>query len=158
MLKSKPDGSYAFFGAPGVGKTHLLAALFRHAIETDVESHASTIYVSLSEVLRAFNLVAIGEKPEGNGWRAIQAPWQPARCRIFLDEFDKAATLSTFTFARVNEFIDKLYGRGDCQLCIASNMRREELLNIWGAAVVRRLDDLCMPFDFFETEKVGRIV
>ena len=154
LLKERPDDSYCFLGSVGIGKSHFLAALYRHAVETQ---GTACYFIQSSELVNGFREVEFGSDFEPylcvpTIRRAIDRGLRP---RIFVDELEKVPTYSQFVWAKVSEFFDSLYRLSDrdsqaLQLCIASNLDRAEFEQFWGGAILRRLQELCVMMDFFE--------
>jgi hypothetical protein len=154
LLKKRPDDSYCFLGGVGVGKSHFLAALYRHAVETQ---GTACYFVQASELIRGFREIEFGSDFEPflcipTIRRDIE---QGLRPRIYVDELEKIPTFSQFSWAKVSEFFDGLYRLSDrgskaLQLCVASNLDRTEFEEFWGGAILRRLQELCVMMNFFE--------
>jgi hypothetical protein len=158
LLQRKPDGSYCFLAPAGFGKSHLMAALFRRAVEAE---GAACYFAQGAELVRGFREIECGADVEPYLClqvirRAIEQGHHP---HIFLDELEKVPTYSQFTWAMMSEFFDGLYRLCDndsrtLQLCVASNLNREEFTEFWGSAVLRRIQELCRVLDFFEVATV----
>ncbi len=159
LLKDRPDDSYCFLGSVGIGKSHFLAALYRYAVETQ---GTACYFVQASELVKGFREIEFGSDFEPylcvpTIRRAIE---QGLRPRIFIVELEKVPTYSQFVWAKVSEFFDALYRLSDrdskaLQLCIASNLSRSECEQFWGAAILRRLQELCTVLDFFEVAETA---
>ena len=159
LLKEHPDDSYCFLGSVGIGKSHFLAALYRHAAEAQ---GTACYFVQASELVKGFREIEFGSDFEPYVCvptirRAIE---QGQRPRIFIDELEKVPTYSQFVWAKVSEFFDSLYRLTDSdsktlQLCVASNLSRSEFEQFWGAAILRRLQEICTMLDFFEIEQTA---
>jgi len=161
LLKARPDDSYCFLGSVGIGKSHFLAALYRHAVETQ---GTACYFVQASELVRGFREIEFGSdfEPylcEATIRRAIE---QGLRPRIYVDELEKIPTFSQFSWAKVSEFFDALYRLSDrdsqaLQLCVASNLDRAEFEEFWGGAILRRLQEMCVMMDFFSVEETVKL-
>ena len=161
LLKARPDDSYCFLGSVGIGKSHFLAALYRHATETQ---GTACYFVQASELVKGFREIEFGSDFEPylcvpTIERAIE---QGLRPRIFIDELEKVPTFSQFCWAKVSEFFDSLYRLTDrdskaLQVCVASNLTRSEFEQFWGGAILRRLQELCTMMDFFAAEEAVRL-
>ena len=159
MLKNHPDDSYCFLAGVGFAKSHYLAALYRHAVETQGNA---CFFVQGSELVKGFQNIEFGSDYEPylcvpTIRRAIE---QGQRPRIFIDELEKVPTYSQFVWAKVSEFFDALYRLSDrdsqaLQLCVASNLDRTEFEEFWGGAILRRLQELCVMLDFFDLEQTA---
>ncbi len=158
MLKNQPDDSYCFLAGVGFAKSHYLSALYRHAVETQGNA---CFFVQGSELVKGFQNIEFGSDFEPylcvpTIRRAIE---QGLRPRIFIDELEKVPTRSHFVWAQVSEFFDALYRLTDrdskaLQLCVASNLSRSEFEQFWGAAILRRLQELCTMMDFFDVAEM----
>lgn len=153
QLRHRPDDSYAFFGPSGAAKTTYLAALYRHAVETQ---RRGCFYVQMVDLVRGMRDVELGNCEAAYLTReAIRdAADNGLRPRVFLDEFDKV-NQSDFTRNAVHALIDELYRIGGsdssgAQLVIATNLDRREFAAAWGASLLRRVQSLCAMVDFFE--------
>lgn len=152
-LKAQPDDSYAFFGPPGFGKSYYLAALYRHAVETQ---GIGCYFVQAAELVRSFRAEELGDeiRPYLSIETLRECVGQGRRPRIYIDEFERLPTFSQFVWAKVSEFVDEMYrlagqdSRG-LQLVLASNLTRAEFADLWGSAVLRRIEGVCAPMDFF---------
>ena len=159
MLKNRPDDSYCFLAGVGFAKSHYLAALYRHAVETQ---GTACYFVQGAELVRGFRDIELGSDFEPylsvpTIRRAIEQGLKP---HIFIDELEKVSTWSQFTWAKVSEFFDSLYRLTDrdskaLQLCVASNLSRSEFEEFWGGAILRRLQELCVMMDFFEVAETA---
>ena len=159
LLKNRPDDSYCLLGGVGIGKSHYLAALYRHAVETQ---GTACYFVQASELVKGFREIEFGSDFEPflclpTIRRDIE---QGLRPRIYIDELEKIPTFSQFSWAKVSEFFDGLYRLSDrdskaLQLCVASNLDRTEFEEFWGGAILRRLQEICTMLDFFEIEQTA---
>lgn len=161
VLKARPDDSYCFLGSVGIGKTHLLAALYRHAVETQ---GTACYFVQASELVKGFREIEFGSdyEPYLCAPTIARAIEQGLRPRIFIDELEKVPTFSQFCWAKVSEFFDSLYRLTDrdskaLQVCVASNLSRAEFEQFWGGAILRRLQELCTMLDFFDVEEAVKL-
>ena len=163
LLREKPNDSYAFFGPPGWAKSHYLAALYRHVVETRGKA---CYYLQAEELVRGFRELELNHETDVCLTDEILRlnVEQGIRPRIFLDEVDRFPTLSQFVWAKMGGFFDLVYrmagsDSSKVQLCIASNLTREQFGEMWGAAILRRNNEVCVPIDFFELEEseVGNV-
>ncbi len=161
MLKNRPDHSYCFLAGVGFAKSHYLAALYRHAVETQGNA---CYFVQGSELVKGFQNIEFGSDYEPylcvpTIRRAIE---QGLRPRIYVDELEKIPTYSQFSWGKVSEFFDEVYRLCDrdsktLQLCVASNLDRTEFEEFWGSAILRRLQELCTMLDFFDVEETVKL-
>lgn len=158
-LQNRPDDSYAFFGPSGVAKTTYLAALYRHAIETQ---RRGCFYVQMVDLVRSLRDIELGNRESAylTCETIRNAADSGLRPRVFLDEFDKV-NQSDFTRNAVHALIDELYRIGGsdssgAQLVIATNLDRYEYAAAWGAPLLRRVQSLCNMVDFYDALKSER--
>lgn len=156
QLRARPDDSYAFFGPSGAAKTTYLAALYRHAIDTQ---RRGCFYAQMVDLVHGLRDVELGDREYAYLTRTtIRSTADTGlRPRVFLDEFDKVS-LSDFTRNAVHALIDELYRIGGsdssgAQLVIATNLDRREFADAWGSSLLRRVQALCSVVDFFDTAK-----
>lgn len=161
-LRAEPDGSFAFFGPSGFGKTTYLSALWNRAV-TKAQGRGC-YYALMYDLIRDLRDFELGRDAAPYLSRSVvrDTVERGRPPRIFLDEFDKV-TATDFARNAVHELIDEIYGiaRGTpsgVQLVIATNLDRDEFMNVWGASVLRRVEAICGTiFDFFpEIAMVGR--
>ena len=154
LLRTNPDGSYAFFGPPGWAKSHYLAALYSHAVETQ---GTACYYIQASELVRGFRELELYQQTKvclADETLRLDSD-EGIRSRIFLDEVERLPTMSQFTWGKIADFFDLIYrmaGRDSSkvQLCLASNLTRMQFRDLWGAAILRRINEQCSPIDLFE--------
>ena len=151
-LGSHPDGSFAFFGPSGVGKTTYLAALYRRAVETQ---RRGCFYIQVGDLVRQLRDVECGRTESAYLDREVirEVVESRLRPRVFLDEFDKV-TVTDFARNAVRELIDELYRLAGsdspgAQLVLATELDRDEFAQVWGGNVLRRVEAVCEMFDFF---------
>ncbi len=161
LLKARPDDSYCFLGSVGIGKSHFLAALYRHAVETQ---GTACYFVQASELVKGFREIEFGGDFEPflclpTIRRDIEEGRHP---HIYIDELEKIPTFSQFSWAKVSEFFDGLYRLSDrnsqaLQLCVASNLDRAEFEDFYGGASLRRIQEMCVMMDFFAVEETAKL-
>jgi len=157
LLREKPDDSYAFFGPPGWAKSHYLAALYYHAVETQ---GVGCYYVQASELVRGFRELELYRETDVCLTDEILKfdAEQGIRSRIFLDEVERLPPMSQFAWGKMAGFFDLIYrtagsDSSKVQFCLASNLTREQFGDLWGAAILRRINEVCVPIDLFEFEE-----
>jgi DNA replication protein DnaC len=153
VLKSQPNDGFAFFAPPGFGKSHFLAALYRHAVETQGRGCYLT---QGSELIRDFRELELGREDEAylNADVLERDLGERIRPRIFIDEMEQVPTLSQFSWAKMAEFFNVIYrlsgsNSSGVQLCLASNLTRDQFAEFWGGALLRRINEMCVAMDFF---------
>ena len=161
MLKNRPDDSYCFLAGVGFAKSHYLAALFRHAVEVQ---GTACYFVQASELVEGFRKIEFGSDFEPylclpTIRRDIEEGRHP---HIYIDELEKIPTFSQFSWAKVSEFFDGLYRLSDrnsqaLQLCVASNLDRAEFEDCYGAAILRRIQEMCVMMDSFAVEETAKL-
>jgi hypothetical protein len=153
-LKSDPHDSWLMVGPPGRGKTYLMAALFRSAVEeSDREQEAANdiceaVWWASTSVLLNEHVEyeraddrSSGDVPyvtERKIQHAAKTGWRP---RLFLDELDKLA-VSDFKVRRLGELVNSVYGAGG-QIVATMNKTPEQLAQRWTAdeaeTILRRI-------------------
>ena len=151
LIQEHPTESFLFCGKNGAGKSHFSWALYREACFREQKSVAMPTSLLMEEWRR-------WEISKSDDW---QPQITPAKLRqtvdrycIFLDEFDKLR-VSEFASEKMFEFMDAALGYQH-QLICTSNMPIHELRtywseqgSVWGASIVRRLQDLCVLVEMF---------
>lgn len=158
QLKENPENSYVFFGPTGCGKTTYLAALYRHAVETQ---RRACFYTQMADLVRQLRDLELGREilPYLTRVTLREAVNNRLRPRVFLDECDKL-NVSEFARSAVHEIIDECYKLAGndstgVQLVLATNLNRAEFSEMWGAPVLRRVEAVCEVVDFFDA-RVGK--
>jgi DNA replication protein DnaC len=148
-LRNNPDGSYAFFGPAGTGKTALMAALFRHAANNAYNKR--TIWIHMADWL--------SDLKEFENGRTKRRPLLPRDISsgvgipsLFIDEFDKLPNLSDFTLNNVASLLDGAYRIG-AQVALTTNLTREGFATTFGANIPRRVIERCVPVDLFDKKE-----
>jgi hypothetical protein len=138
MLRSHPDASVLFTGPSGGGKTHLMAALYRHAVmQSTMEQMAANdlcqavFWTSTSVMLNqhvAWEVVSNKEETidpryvtEAKIQRAASHGWRP---KLYLDELDKFA-VTPFKPGRLYEIVNAVYKCGG-QVCATMNKSSDD--------------------------------
>lgn len=140
-IQSAPFESYLLVGKPDCGKTHLMWALFRNAIDSGRHAVACTAIQLLEEYRRCFESKDFEAEVtiRGSHLRNATAP-----ISVFIDDIDKARP-SEYAAEQLFDVIDAAYSHGH-QLVVVSNLdtgtmekhfNRED--ERYGAAIVRRL-------------------
>jgi DNA replication protein DnaC len=162
ILRANPDGSFAFFGPSGYGKTTYLAALWHRAV-TQTNGRGS-FYQQTHDLVRELRSYEFDKDETPRICRQVirETIAKHLRPRVFLDEFDK---VSPTDFARnsIHELVDELYQVAvgtptGVQFILATNLDRDEFMDAWGASILRRVEAICESvFDFFpELDMVKR--
>lgn len=145
-IQSQPRGSYFLLGPTGVGKTHLLWALYRWAIEHGANrvypAHMPTLALEWHDWVMGNN----DRRPVVMREDILRDVDMGRVPHVFLDEVDKAKA-SDFVRGRVHGLIDALTLCPRAQLVLASNMTREEFGEAWGGDVLRRIEAIATTVD-----------
>ena len=159
LLEQEPDGSYAFFGATGTGKTTYLAALYRHAVESQ---RRGCFYTRMADLVRELRDIECGREITPYLSReilrhTIELGLKP---RVFLDECDKLKP-TEFSVHALHEIFDEIYRLCEqhspaVQLVVATNLNRDEFCQNWGANVLRRIEAVCEVIDYFDQPTLQR--
>jgi hypothetical protein len=161
-LRANPDGSFAFFGPSGYGKTTYLAALWYRAV-TESKGRGC-FYEQTHDLIRELRNYEFDRDETPRVCRQVIRETVAKRLRphVFLEEFDK---VSATDFARnsIHGLVDELYQLAagtphGVQFVLATNLDRDEFMDAWGANILRRVEAICEAvFDFFpEIAMVGR--
>jgi DNA replication protein DnaC len=147
-IKANPLRSYLLAGTFGTGKTWLMWALYRHAIDRDV---TGLVVCTLSELLNEYKafIQASMERREDKKYPRIGAETlrqNHTKYSIFLDDVDKAKP-TEYAAEQLFELVDAIYSFGH-QLVVTTNLRPAALVkhferadDRFGGAIVRRITD-----------------
>ena len=153
-FRANPDGSFAFFGPSGYGKTTYLAALWHRAV-TESKGQGC-FYQQTHDLIREMRSYEFDKDETPRICRQVirETVARRLRPRVFLDEFDKV-TVTDFARNSIHELVDELYQLAagtphGVQFVLATNLDRDEFMNTWGANILRRVEAICETvFDFF---------
>jgi len=143
-IKANPLGSYVFSGPPGVGKTTLLHGVERLARAACPKNHS--VY---SKTAAAYQRDATAQARGVEGLTVVKSAWfetdWPIRFSIFLDDLDKI-TGSEFIRVQLHELIDAVVKPRTpaAQLCLTTNMRKDEFGKFFGDAIAWRVFKHCV--------------
>jgi DNA replication protein DnaC len=126
ILESKPLESYFIFGGVGLGKTHLLAAMYSANYES-MRWTSSMIYAEHELIKSYFNGSA---EQQANGKQLFM-----------LDDLGKTK-LNDYAIDRTFVLFDYFY-KHRTQMIISSNYGINQVASIYGGAIARRLNDSC---------------
>jgi len=132
VFKLNPLGSYYIFGDIRTGKTHFSAGLFNYTIDNVTAKLNWYKEKELKELFRESELhneKSIAKKVKYGDLKAI-----------FIDDLGKAVT-NDFILQEMYCLIDEIYIRKR-RLVITSVFPLEELVNPYGASIVRRIEDI----------------
>jgi DNA replication protein DnaC len=147
LIKSSPLSGYVFLGPTGVGKTHLLYALVRYAIEYGSKVVAMTCSQFIKQCRDAeFNKEEISLLDQNviANYTGVTAPL--AGClRVYLDELDKAK-LSEYAQLLLFDLINSAYDYPDrIKITVTSNLPPQKFEEVYGAAFYRKLREVSTP-------------
>lgn len=143
--KADPDGSYFLAGRSGTGKSHVMWALYRHAVEQGDRTVVACTMTQLLDEYRAFiSAVDRDQRPVYPRLSVDDLTDGKRRYAVFLDDIDKAnptAYAGEKIFAIVNAICEFQH-----QLVVTTNKTPEELIAFYnrsddtrGPAIVRRM-------------------
>jgi hypothetical protein len=137
-LRAHPDASMLFCGPSGGGKTHLMACLYRHAVQEAIEEQeavddfAETVWWTSASVMLnqhvAWETTSDKEDKtdpryvtEAKIQRAAKHGWKP---RLYIDELDKYS-ISGYKSGRLYEIVNAVY-RSSGIVCATMNKTSQE--------------------------------
>lgn len=131
-IQAKPNGNYIMWGQVRTGKTHFMAGLYNwyfdnvsHAVkwhrEKDIKDSLQAGLIDKVPTIR--DMVKTGTVG-----------------KVFIEDLGKVE-ISTSYAQELYEFIDEIYIR-KCGLCMTTVWSLEKLLSIYGASIIRRLEDV----------------
>lgn len=156
-VQKHPGDSYLFIGAPGTGKTHLLYAMYHHALVNSVRQQIarndirqSTWLVNANSLMAEHAAWAI-EKNKDIPYYSLEpnvtvrkislAVRNGYRPRLFMDELDKFV-VTDFKKTELCTIVDAVYA-AEGQVVATSNKAADELAGMWGSdeagTVLRRI-------------------
>lgn len=155
VLRSEPEASYFIAGRAGVGKTMMLWALYRHAVEKGERRVVCCTLSNLLEEYRAlYRAVESGTKPELPRLTAEMLDQGERKYAVFLDDLDKAV-VTDWAGEQVYRLMNTIYERGH-QLVVTSNKSIDDLRRQYskrdetlGEPIVRRMTDDATVVEFF---------
>lgn len=156
LMRAHPADSYHLYGAPGTGKTHLMSALYRHALGAWAKQEMRQCD-GVQAVWRCRTTTLLQEhiawdtRGDDNPndvslptvtVRRIQAAraagYKPC---LYLDELDKCKA-TEFQIGRLAELIDEVYAQ-EGQVVATSNKNFDHLCGKWGddeaGTILRRI-------------------
>ena len=158
-LRSNPDGSYAFFGPAGTGKTTFHVALYRHSLLRHPES---TWRVNAITLMQQYHDWVTNREIEGRRARLpvvtpekiLAAGRKGQRACLFIQEIDKVS-YTEFKANTMFALIDAIYGvKG--QLVFDTNLTIGQFEAAFGPEVgptiARRVAEMCKIYNFFPKE------
>ena len=152
---AEPEASYFLAGKAGVGKTMLLWALYRKAVEIGQRRVICCTLSNLLEEYRAlFRAIDAGMKPELPRLTAEMLDQSSVKYAVFLDDLDKAV-VTDWAGEQVYRLVNAIYERGH-QLVVTSNKSINELTRQYsrkdetlGEPIVRRMTEDAIVVEFF---------
>lgn len=143
-MKANPTESYFLAGRPGTGKTLMLWALYRHALERGVSHVVCCTLAELLDEYRSFiRAVKADDQPRYPRLNATQLREDGVRYSIFLDDLDKANP-TDYAAEQVFALVNAIYEFRH-QIVVTTNKSVEQLKAHYnrsddrGEPIVRRL-------------------
>lgn len=154
FMRNEPEKSYFLAGNPGTGKTLLMWALYRHAVESERPKVVITTLTSLLDEYRAFiRASAAGDTPRYPRLNAEELSQGGTCYSVFLDDVDKANP-TDYAAEQVFAIVNAIYEHKH-QLVVTTNKSIQELINHFdrsddrGGPIVRRMIDGAKVFEMF---------
>lgn len=154
FMRKEPERSYFLAGKPGTGKTLLMWALYRHAVEIERPKVVITTLASLLDEYRAFiRASAAGATPRYPRLNAEELSQGETRYSVFLDDVDKANP-TDYAAEQVFAIVNAIYEHKH-QLVVTTNKSIQELIDHFdrsddrGGPIVRRMIDGAKVFEMF---------
>jgi DNA replication protein DnaC len=132
-VKVNPYGSYYIFGEIRTGKTHLMAGIYNYVYDNITQKIEWYRDKDLKEFFRECEMGM-------NDLDVITDIKEKRKVMIFLDDLGKVE-LNDFVRQEFYEFIDEVYVQ-KCKMVLTSVFGLEELVNLYGVSVVRRIEDI----------------
>lgn len=144
LLLSHPHGNFFLHGTLRAGKTHLLSALYSHALIKEKKDDA--VFVTDKDLKRAFLEKELDLKA---GYDFIPTSVTVDDIRsgrlktLFWDDIGKVK-ISDFVRQEIFALVDEIY-KHKTRLVASSNFSLQELASeaMLGPSIVRRIDDVC---------------
>ena len=153
IIKSEPFKGYAFFGPSGCGKSHLLHCLLQEAILTGKD----VFFSKMAQLLRVIRENEFGRLPEERWDEIIDADdlknrKQGKPLHIFIDEIDKIS-ITDDVYLKFLELVDFIYeNQESAVLNVCSNLSPDKFAEIWGEAVLRRIEHVSSAIVMIKAE------
>jgi DNA replication protein DnaC len=154
LVTEHPNKSYVLAGEFGTGKSMIMWALYRYAVERNETRIVScTLTELLTEYKQAIQESAAGNDPKLprlNAWELRREE----KFSVFFDDIDKARP-TEYTAEILFELVDAIYTH-DHQLVATTNLSIDELIDHFnradrrfGGSIVRRLIDDATVIEMF---------
>jgi DNA replication protein DnaC len=146
-VKAEPEASYFLAGRFGTGKSMLMWALYRHAVDQGVRRVVVCTLEELIAEYRAFIQASMNrEAPKQPRLTADELRQTHTKYAIFLDDIDKARP-TEYAAEQFFAIVNAIYEFGH-QIVTTTNLTPEKLTlhfgradDRFGGAIVRRLTD-----------------
>ena len=133
LIKTNPEDSYFLTGNFGTGKTHLMVCQYDYLLK---------LYrLPIVKFFREVDLVSDWQDWENGRYYTTDEFRQQGVKHLFLDDLGRSRVTDRVQ-QEMYGLIDWIY-TAEIGLTISSNFGYEELTNIYGGAIVRRIRDIC---------------
>lgn len=155
FIQANPLQSYVIAGRFGTGKSMLMWALYKNAVENNAQRIVACTLSELITEYRAFIQASMaGETPKYPRLNAEELRQDSVRYSIFFDDIDKARP-TEYTAEQFFEIVDAIYNFRH-QLVVTTNLSVSRLVDHFdraderfGGSIVRRLVDGAKILEMF---------
>jgi len=144
MFLKKPMDSYFLWGELNTGKSHFLASLYDYAVDHDY-LHEARFFTDreLKRDLIDFEMDRLGDRIPTFSVDFLR---QGVVRQVFWDDIGKVK-ISEFVQQEIFAIVDEIFRR-NLKLACTSNFSLDELGEILGNPIVRRITDICKVIKF----------
>jgi DNA replication protein DnaC len=155
LLRKNPERSFFIAGKPGVGKSMLTWALYRHIVESgDRAIICCTLSDLLEEYRAVFRAMQLKEEPISPRLVAEDLMQNRTKYSVFLDDIDKA-NVTDYVSEQVYRLINAVY-ENNHQLVVTTNKTVDDLKRQYnrtddarGGPIIRRMIENATVIEMF---------